>query len=191
MAINKVVYGGNTLIDLTSDTVTEDKLLEGVIAHGKDGEIITGTCAFDVDSSDATVAVAEILINKTAYARGTKLIGTMPSNGAVNGTITTKEGSYTIPQGHHDGSGKVSIDPVEQAKIIPDNIRSGITILGVEGTMGDADDVKSQSKTVTPTSAQQTVLPDDGYHYLSQVTVEAIPYVESDNAAGGITVTIG
>ena len=38
MAISKVVYGGTTLIDLTSDTITEDKLLTGVTAHGKDGE---------------------------------------------------------------------------------------------------------------------------------------------------------
>lgn len=191
MAINKVVYGGRALIDLTSDTVTEDKLLEGAIAHGKDGETITGTCTFDVDSNDATIAVAEILAGKTAYARGAKLTGTMPNNGSVNGVISTKEGSYTVPQGYHDGSGKASIDLVEQAKIIPDNIRSGITILGVEGTMGDADEVRYQNKSVVPTTTRQTVLPDDGYHYLSQVTVDAIPYVESDNSAGGVTVTIG
>lgn len=42
MGINKVVYGGKTLIDLTGDTVTADKLLEGVTAHGKDGEVVTG-----------------------------------------------------------------------------------------------------------------------------------------------------
>ena len=34
MGINKVVYGGKPLIDLTGDTVTADKLLEGVTAHG-------------------------------------------------------------------------------------------------------------------------------------------------------------
>ena len=38
MAISKVVYGGNTLIDLTADTVTADKVLAGVKAHGADGE---------------------------------------------------------------------------------------------------------------------------------------------------------
>lgn len=64
MSINKVVYGGKTLIDLTGDTVTADKLLSGITAHGKDGELVTGTCTFDVDSNDATVAVAEILKGK-------------------------------------------------------------------------------------------------------------------------------
>lgn len=37
MAINKVIYGGETLIDLTSDTVTADKILSGFTAHDKGG----------------------------------------------------------------------------------------------------------------------------------------------------------
>lgn len=130
MAINKVIYGGETLIDLTSDTVTADKILSGFTAHDKGGEPITGTCEYDVDSSDATAAVAEILQGKTAYVRGQKLTGTMKNNGAVTGTISSKDEEYTIPQGHHDGSGKVSIADAEKAKLIPDNIREGITLLG-------------------------------------------------------------
>lgn len=43
MAINKIDFAGNTLIDLTSDTVTADTLSEGVVAHGADGEVVTGT----------------------------------------------------------------------------------------------------------------------------------------------------
>ena len=191
MSINKVVYGGKTLIDLTGDTVTSDKVLEGFTTHDKSGASITGTCTFDVNSGDATVSVAEMLTGKTAYARGTKLTGTVPNNGAVTGKISTKDGAYTIPQGYHDGSGKVSIDATEQAKIIAQNIREGVTILGVEGSMSGSEGVKAQAKTVTPSSVQQTILPDDGYTHLSQVTVEKIPYVESENSAGGTTVTIG
>lgn len=191
MSINKVVYGGKTLIDLTGDTVTADKVLEGFTTHDKSGASITGTCTFDVNSGDATVSVAEMLTGKTAYARGTKLTGTMPNNGAVTGKISAKDGEYTIPQGYHDGSGKVSIDATEQAKIIAQNIREGVTILGVEGSMSGSEGVKAQAKTVTPSSAQQTILPDDGYTHLSQVIVEKIPYVESENSAGGTTVTIG
>ena len=115
----------------------------------------------------------------------------MPNNGGVSGTIATKAGVYTITQGYHDGSGEVSIDATEQAKLIPTNIRDGVTILGVVGTMSGTEGAKPQSKTVTPTTAQQTILPDEGYNYLSQVIVNAIPYVESDNSAGGKTVTIG
>lgn len=191
MSINKVVYGGKTLIDLTGDTVTADKVLEGFTTHDKSGASITGTCDYDVNSGDATAAVAEILKGKTAYARGTKLVGTMPNNGASTGKIITKGGAYIIPQGYHDGSGKVSIDATEQAKIIAQNIREGVTILGVEGSMSGNEGVKAQAKTVTPSSAQQIVMPDVGYTHLSQVTVEKIPYVESENSAGGTTVTIG
>ena len=193
MAINKVIYDGNTLIDLTSDTVTADKMLTGYKAHDKSGTVITGTCSFDVNSTDATATADEILSGKTAYVKGSKVTGAMKNNGGVTGTITTKTGQYTIPQGFHDGSGKVSIDATEQAKLVADNIREGITVLGVTGTMSGLEDANPQSKTVTPTSSQQTVLPDTeaGYNYLSQVTVEAIPYAESEKSAGGTTVTIG
>ena len=189
--VNKVIYGGNVLIDLTADTVSEDKLLSGITTHDKSGVKITGTCTYDSDTSEDTASVAEILVGKTAHARGSKLTGTMADNGAVNGTISTVAGTYTVPQGYHDGSGKVSIDETEQAKIIADNIREGITILGVEGTMSGSEDMKPQSKAVTPSTVAQTIMPDENYNCLSQVTVNAIPYVATDNSAGGITVTIG
>ena len=191
MAINKVVYGNQTLIDLTADTVSADKLLKDTTAHDKSGAVITGTCTYDSDTQDATVAVAEMLEGKTAYARGAKLTGTMPNKGAVTGTISTKEEEYTIPMGFHDGSGKVSIASTEQAKLIPANIREGISILGVDGTMTGTEDANPQAKSVTPSLTEQVVLPDDGYNYLSQVTVAAIPYTETENGAGGMTVTIG
>lgn len=188
--VNKVIYAGETLIDLTSDTVAPETLLKDATAHDKSGTIITGTCTFDVDSTDATATVAEILAGKTAYARGSKVTGTMPDNAGITEVIETKDQSVTIPQGYHDGSGSVSISDTETAKIIGANIKNGVEILGVTGTLEAASDVTAQTKTVTPSKIAQTVLPDEGTDYLSQVVVEAIPYVETENAAGGITVTI-
>ena len=188
--INKVIYGNKTLIDLTGDTVEPSKVLSGVTAHDKSGAPITGTCAFDVNSTDGTAAVAEILSGKTAYARGTKLTGTMPNNGSVTGEISSLDGDFTIPMGFHDGSGKVTIADTEAAKIIEGNIKAGVEILGVTGTYG-GEEISAQSKSVTPRTTAQTVQPDTGYDYLSAVTVAAIPYTESDNSAGGKTVTIG
>lgn len=190
MAINKVIFGSDVLIDLTGDNVKAETLLKGATAHGADGEPIAGTCDFDVNSQDATAQVAEMLAGKTAYARGTKLTGTMPNKGAVAGSISTKAQEFAIPQGYHDGSGKVVIAPDEQAKIIPANIKQGVEVLGVTGTLEPSSEVTAQAKSVTPGVAAQMVLPDEGTDYLSQVTVAAIPYVESDNAAGGKTVTI-
>lgn len=191
MATSKVVYGGNVLMDLTADTVTKEKVLKGYTAHGADGEPIVGTCEFDANTQDATATEAEILAGKTAYNKGNKITGAMKNNGAVSGKISTKEGKYTVPQGYHDGSGTVQIDSTEQAKIIASNIRQGVTILGVAGSMSGSEGVKAQSKTVTPSTSEQVILPDTGYTHLAQVTVAPIPYVESDNSAGGKTVTIG
>lgn len=186
-----VLASGEVLIDLTSDTVDAAHLLDGYTAHGKDGAPVTGTCTFDSDTSEDTAAVGEILSGKTAHARGTQLTGTMPNRGGVTGTISTKTQEYTIPQGYHDGSGKVSIAAAEQAKLIATNIRQGITILGVEGSMSGQEDMNAQAKTVTPTFSSQVIAPDTGYNCLSQVTVNAITVTYSDNAAGGKTVTIG
>lgn len=185
-----VLADGTVLIDLTADTVDAAHVLSGYTAHGKDGAPITGSCTFDSDTSTDTAAVGEILSGKTAHARGAKLTGTMPNNGAVSGTISTKAGTYVVPQGYHDGSGTVAIASAEQSKIIAGNIKSGVTILGVQGTYS-GESISAQSKTTNPTFAQQIIQPDTGYDYLSQVTVAAIAVNYSDNSAGGQTVTIG
>lgn len=193
MAINKIVFGDETLIDLTADTATADKVLKNYTFHDATGASKSGSCTFDSDTSDATVLVAEMLETKTAYARGAKLVGTMPNKGKQTKTITGRDESCTIPTGFHDGTGTVAIASVERAKIVPANIAEGITILGITGTHKGGVDEKKQAKEVTPTTSEQTILPDtaSGYTCLSQVTVKAIPYVETQNSAGGITVTIG
>lgn len=189
---SKIVLGdGTVLIDLTSDTIDAASVLSGKTFHDKSGAPLTGTCDYDADTSDDTATASEILATKTAHARGTALTGTMRNNGAVTGTISTVAGTYTVPQGYHDGSGTVSIVSTEQAKLIAENIREGVTILGVTGTMSGSEDERPQSKTVTPTFSSQQILPDTGYTCLSQVTVNAIPVAYADNSAGGVTVTIG
>ena len=189
MAKNKIIFGGTTLIDLTGDTATASDILSGKTAHINTGEQVEGTCTYDADTSDANALIAEILYGRTAYVNGSKLTGTMPNRGSVTGTISTKDGTYTIQNGYHDGGGSVAISSTEQAKIIASNIKSGIEILGVTGTYtGEA--ISAQSKSVTPTTSEQVITPDANYDYLSQVTVAAIPYVESQNSYG-TTVTIG
>ena len=189
---NKIVLAsGEVLIDLTGDTIDAAHVLDGFTFHDKSGAPVTGTCTYDSDTSDDTAAVGEILSGKTAHARGALLTGTMPNNGAQMGSISTKTQEVIIAQGYHDGSGKVSILADEQAKLIPSNIREGITILGIEGTMSGSESVVAQARTVTPKFTQQVISPEDGYTHLSQVTVQPITVSYSDNSAGGKTVTIG
>ena len=190
MAKNKIIYGGNVLIDLTDTTAVASDVASGKYFYGRDGVKTEGTSTKDSDTSDATALAAEILATKTAYVNGNKITGTMPNRGAVSGTISDAATPYTVPQGYHDGSGTVGIDSASATALVANNIREGVEILGVTGTMSGSEGMHPQSKTVTPTASSQTVLPDTGYNCLSQVTVNAIPYAESANTYG-TTVTIG
>lgn len=187
---SKIVFYGETLMDLTGDNVTADKLLAGTTAHDKTGAPVTGTCHFDADTTDATATAAEILTGKTAYKNGQKVTGTMPNKGAVALTVTQKGTPVTIPAGYHDGSGTAGLADTEEAKLIAGNIKSGVEILGVTGTYA-GELVNGQKKTVTPAKAQFSVLPDEGYDHLTEVVVNGVPIAYADNPAGGQTVTIG
>ena len=114
----------------------------------------------------------------------------MPNRGGNNVTVTDKTGT-TIPAGYYDGSGKAVIDSTSATNLVAANVRQGVTILGVEGTMSGSEDVHAQTKTVTPAITQQVITPDSpDYNYLTQVTVAAIPVTRTDNAQGGVTVVI-
>lgn len=190
MGYSKVVYGGKTLIDLTADTVSADKLLEGITAHGRDGEVIVGECTYDSDTKDATAMPNDILTGSTAYVNGVKIEGTMANIGSVEEVITDANDVIAIKPGYHDGSGTVQIDSTEKTKLIAGNIKSGVSILGVEGIY-EGEGGKGQTKTTIPYTTAQTILPDEGFDYLTQVNVEPIAYDETPNAQGGLTVTIG
>ena len=60
MAVNKVIYGGVTLLDLTKDTVTAEKLLKGETAHGKDGSPIVGTLEVGGGGSAASASQNDV-----------------------------------------------------------------------------------------------------------------------------------
>ena len=186
-----VLANGEVLMDLTGDTVDAQHLLKGYTAHDKSGAPVEGDCTYDSDTSDDTVAVGEILEGKTAHARGAKLTGTMKNNGGAKLTINAKNDTPMIQQGYHDGSGSAGIADTEKEKLIPSNIRQGVTILGVLGVMSGNEGVNAQEKSATPKFTEQVIAPDEGYTHLSAVTVAPITVTYSDNSAGGKTVTIG
>ena len=95
--VNKVVYGGKVLVDLTADTVTAGDLHEGVTAHDKSGATITGTDTRDSDTSADTATASEVLAGRTAHARGARLAGTMRDNGGAGVTSMTTGFSLASP----------------------------------------------------------------------------------------------
>lgn len=189
--ISKVIVNGETKIDLTGDTITPADLAKGKTAHDKSGAPITGTNTYDSDTSTDTAAATEILTGKTAHVRGALVTGAMANKGAVTLKIAAKDTPATIPAGYHDGSGTATIDDAEAAKLVPSNIRDGITLLGVVGAMSGSEGMKPQSKSVTPAFSAQEITPDEEYNCLSSVTVAAIPVTVVDNESGGKTLTIG
>lgn len=203
MGYSKVIYNNKVLIDLTGDTLlyewsnelnkyVSSQLKEGATTHGSNGELVTGVSTDDSDTADATATSADILYGKTAYVRGVKVTGIMPNIGAQNGTISTKTGSVVIKQGYHDGSGRVTLDSDAVKGLLATNIREGITVLGITGTMSGTEGSKPTELTVIPKATSQNYQPTDlgDFNAFSQVTVTAVPYTETDNAAGGKTVKI-
>ena len=189
--VNKVVLaGGNTLIDLTSDTAVAADVASGKYFHLASGERVQGSCTYDSDTTDANATAGDIVYGKTAYVNKNKITGSMPVIGAQTITISDVDDEISISAGSHDGSGKAKLDATEKAKIIAGNIKSGVEILGVEGTY-TGEGVTATSVSVTPYFDAQTILPPSGYDYISQVNVAAIAIVETDNEQGGVTVTIG
>lgn len=192
--ISKVMYGNEPLIDLTNDTVDEAYLLVGKTAHRKDGEIIEGKCEYDAKttiedgSGKEAVSATEILAGKTAFVNKQELTGSMPNIGKETLTVTDVNKPVKISAGYHDGSGEAKVDTTN---ITPNNIREGVTILNVTGTMSGSEGVVAEAIEVTSTTSEQVKTPSAGYTHISQVTVKKIPYVESENGSNGITVKIG
>lgn len=188
---NKVVYNGQTLIDLTADTAIASDVATGKYFHLATGERVQGTSTLDSDTSDANATAGEILSGKTAYVNGNKITGSMPNNGATNVTISSASGA-SIPAGYSDGSAKAVLDSASASALSANNIRQGVTILGIEGTLSPEDDLTVGPVSATPTGSQQVITAaSQSLDYITQVTVAAIPYTETDNAQGGVTVVIG
>ena len=124
------------------DNVEQAKINQSNIKSGINILGVSGTFTADADAVSS-----EILSGRIAYANSQKLTGTMTDNGAVNGIISTVAESYTIPSGYHNGSGSISIISSEQEKIIPENIKVGVNILGVTGAHFGGVDVSGDTVT--------------------------------------------
>lgn len=92
-----------------------------------------GTAKF-YDTASANISATDVLTGKTAFGASGSVSGGMANNGSTSGTISTKAGTVTVPAGYTTG-GTISIASAEQNKIVAGNIKSGVTILGVAGSL--------------------------------------------------------
>lgn len=190
--VNQVgLADGTMLIDLSTDTAQASDVQKGVYFHLPTGQRVQGTCEYDSKTTDADALASEVLDGKIVYVNKNKIVGTMPNNGAVSGNISDKDTPYVVPAGNHNGLGTVGINATEAQKLIPGNIKSGVQILGVTGTYA-GEPTTAGAVNVTPYLTSQTILPSSiDKDYISQVNVAEITITRTDNAAGGVTVTIG
>lgn len=148
------------LIDLTAD-----KILEGNTILGIEGTVEAG----GIDTSDATATVKDILAGKTAYVDGEKLEGTMANNGDLIITPNTDEQDHSA--GYYNS---IQVRPVTSSvdtNIKAENIKSGISILGVSGSLIE---LNGHELEVTPATVQKVIEPEDNYNAITKVTVEAV-----------------
>ena len=106
MAVNKVDFAGNTLIDLTSDTVSADALLKGYTAHDRTGELIMGELDINETKPTAHIEIAPIGIwNASRDGTATFTLGNSVNRKALGTTYDVSDAQYVefdlyIPSGN-------------------------------------------------------------------------------------------
>lgn len=135
--INKVIYKGQVLIDLTEDTVSETNVTKGVIFHLPSGKKAVGTATATTTGGvevEGTAVEADVLKGKTFTTATGVHTGTMPIFNDQVVSIDVDE-YFTIEKGYHDGNGiiqaKSNIETYGDA--VPNNVDKGVSFTSKNG----------------------------------------------------------
>ena len=182
MAINKVVYGNTTLIDITDTTATASDVSTGKYFYLSNGEKIQGT---SVGGGMTVVETIDEYGGTIVEISGDPVV-------LQTKTATPSTSSYIIaPDSGFKGLSEVTVEAIPSEYVIP----SGVISISSNGTIDVANyasasvsvqpTIALQSKMVSPAESLVTVTADDGYVGLSSVTIRAI----SSNYVGSNIVT--
>lgn len=184
MAINKVIYGGRTIMDISDEqlnNVTAENILIGHGTFDKNGEHIDGTCDYNCNTHDDNVNDISVLDGVIYHTpQGNQSTGTMPNNDVQTITIDAEQyASTTIPieYGYSAPNSSVVITNIES-----NEIAEGVTLFGIVGSHHSGTiEYDTEHNYAVPLTTQQTVSPETGKVF-ANVTVYAIPYREVQTA---------
>lgn len=160
---NKVIYGNETLVDLTGDTVAADKLLSGYTAHDASGALITGTASL---GEDVDAEVAEYTTKLTSLSGAVDALESALTNvyAPIMPKAISANGTYAAADDDVVGYSEVTVNVPVPSNYIPkpNAITAGATIIYADNTL------KNTSST-TYIEAYSWTCPKNGTYRLKTV----------------------
>lgn len=191
MSNAKVTYNGITLIDLTSDTVTAASLLSGVVAHGSDGSIITGTIA-EKSSADIIVSGALVSIPSGYYnAASTTIaagsfsvlpVATTPRVGNVS--LNSSTGVITVARSSQVWENVIQANTIQAGYISADTSSTNNLTIGASSTTYALSTLSAT--TYTPSTVTQTIAA--GKYLTGAQTIAGDTNLVAENIMAGVSI---
>ena len=209
-------YSGYETVSVSAVTadidlnITPENILEGVTILGVPGSIVLdGTTITPMTTAQSithpyiggyssitvepvTAAIDSDIVSNNILS-GVEILGVEGSVVLDGTTIQPRTTSQSLTHPGVGGYKSVVVEPVTAAidsDIAANNIRNGVNILGVTGTVIEA---KTTSTIVTPSTSQQVISPSGTYNGFSSVTISAVtsaidPDITASNIRNGVNI---